>query len=69
MMKDMGDHNNLPNCIKILQLRRLNEQSQPLEQLDEVIEEIQKLMLESARTTSKEKLRRKEATTAVAAQK
>jgi hypothetical protein len=34
----MGDHCDLPICRKILQLRRLHEQSQPLEQLDEVIE-------------------------------
>jgi hypothetical protein len=36
----MGDHGDLPNCRKFLQLRRLQKQSQPLEQLDEVIEEI-----------------------------
>jgi hypothetical protein len=36
----MGDHSDLPNCRKFLQLRRLHEQSQPLEQLDEVIEKI-----------------------------
>jgi hypothetical protein len=28
---DMGDHSDLPNCRKVLQLRRLHEQSQPLE--------------------------------------
>jgi hypothetical protein len=53
----MGDHSDLPNCRKFLQLRRLHEQSQPLEQLDEVIEEIRELMLGSAETVSKEKLR------------
>jgi hypothetical protein len=58
----MGDHDDLPNCRKKLQLRRLHEQSQPLEQLDEVIEEIREMMLGSAETVSKEKLsRRKEA--------
>jgi hypothetical protein len=36
----MGDHSDLPNGQKFLQLRRLQQQSQPLEQLDEVIEEI-----------------------------
>jgi hypothetical protein len=36
----MGDHDDLPNGQKFLQLRRLHEQDQPLEQLDEVIEEI-----------------------------
>jgi hypothetical protein len=57
----MGDHSDLPNGKKILQLRRLQKQSQPLEQLDEVIEEIRELMLKSIGTASKEQLgRRKE---------
>jgi ribosomal protein L12E/L44/L45/RPP1/RPP2 len=43
-----------------LQLRRLHEQSQPLEQLDEVIEKIRRLMVESAETASKERLREEE---------
>jgi hypothetical protein len=34
----MGDHDDLPICRKKLQQRRLHEQSQPLEQLDEMIE-------------------------------
>jgi hypothetical protein len=55
----MGDHNDLPNCKKFLQLGRLHEQSQPLEQLDEVIEMIRKLMIRSTETISKEKLSRK----------
>jgi hypothetical protein len=38
--EDMGDHSDLPMCRKFLQLRRLHEQSQPLEQLDEVIQAI-----------------------------
>jgi hypothetical protein len=60
--ESMGDHDDLPNCRKFLQLGRLHEQGQPLEQLDEVIEEIRELMLGSAETISKEKLsRRKEA--------
>jgi hypothetical protein len=54
----MGDHSDLPNCRKFLQLRRLHEQSQPLEQLDEVIEEIRELMIRSAETASEEKLSR-----------
>jgi hypothetical protein len=62
-----GDHSDLPNCRKILQLRRLHEQIQPLEQLDEVIEEIRELMMRSAETTNKEKLGRREATTTAAA--
>jgi hypothetical protein len=36
-----------------LQLRRLHEQNQPLEQLDEVIKEIMELMLKSADTASR----------------
>jgi hypothetical protein len=50
----MGDHDDLPNFKQIFQLRRLNEQSQPLEQFDEVIEEIRQLMTKSARTASEE---------------
>jgi hypothetical protein len=57
----MGDHGDLLMCQNFLQLRRLHEQNQPLEQLDEVIEEIKKLMLGSARTANKERLSRKEA--------
>jgi hypothetical protein len=63
----MGDHSDLPMSQKNLQLRRLQEQGQPLEQLDAVIEEIRRLMLRLAETASKERLsRRKEeaATTA-----
>ena len=41
----MGDHGDLPMCQKNLQLRRLHEQSQPMEQLDEVIEEIIEMMI------------------------
>jgi hypothetical protein len=36
----MGDHSDLPMCQMFLQLRRLQEQDQPREKLDEVIEEI-----------------------------
>jgi hypothetical protein len=43
-----------------LQLRRLQKQDQPLEQLDQVIEDIRRLMLESAETASEERLGRKE---------
>jgi hypothetical protein len=52
----MGDHSDLPNGQKFLQLRRLQQQNQPLEQLDEVIMEIMELMLKSADTASKEQL-------------
>ena len=64
----MGDHSDLPNWKKNLQLRRLHEQSQPLELLDEVIEIIREMMIRSTDTTSEEKLGRKVATT-VAQQK
>jgi hypothetical protein len=56
----MGDQGDLLMCQKFLQLRRLHEQSQPFEQLDAVIEEIRKLMLDLARTASEEQLSRKE---------
>jgi hypothetical protein len=60
----MGDHSDLPNSRKFLQLRRLQEQGQPWEQLDAVIDEIRKLMLGSARTTSEKRLGREEEATA-----
>jgi hypothetical protein len=41
----MADHNDLLMCQKILQLRRLQKQSQPWEKLDAVIEEIMELMI------------------------
>jgi hypothetical protein len=64
----MGDHSDLPMCRKFLQLRRLHEQGQPLEQLDEVIDMIRELMIRSAETVSKERLsRRKEAAAAAEA--
>jgi hypothetical protein len=62
----MGDPEDLLMCQKFLQLRRLHEQSQPWEQLDEVIEEIRRLMLGSAETSSKERLGRREAAAAAA---
>jgi hypothetical protein len=57
--ESMGDHSDLPKCKNFLLSGRLHEQGQPLEQLDAVIEEIRRLMIRSARTTSKEKLSRK----------
>jgi hypothetical protein len=60
----MGDPNNLPMCQKILKLGRLQKQSQPLEELDEVIEEIRRLMSRSAETASEERLGRREAAAA-----
>jgi hypothetical protein len=62
----MGDHDDLPNCRKFLQLGRLHEQNQPLEQLDEVIEMIRELMIRSAETANKEKLSREEEEATVA---
>jgi hypothetical protein len=44
----MGDHDDLPICREEMHLRRLHIQSQPLEQLDAVIEEIRNLMFMSA---------------------
>jgi hypothetical protein len=38
--KGTGDHDDLPNFMKNFQLRKLHEQSQPLDQLDKVVEEI-----------------------------
>jgi hypothetical protein len=43
-----------------MQQRRLHKKSQPLEQLDEVIEEIRKLMLRSAEAVNKGELNRGE---------
>jgi hypothetical protein len=43
-----------------VQQRRLHKKSQPLEQLDRVIEEIRKLMLRSAEAVNKEELNRRE---------
>jgi hypothetical protein len=60
----MGDRGDLLMCQKFLQLRRLQEQGQPLEQLDEVIEEIMELMLKSADTASRERLSRRVAAAA-----
>jgi hypothetical protein len=60
----MGDHDDLPMCQKNLQLRRLHEQDQPWEQLDEVIKEIMELMIRSAETSSKEQLSRRKAAAA-----
>jgi hypothetical protein len=66
----VGDHDDLPNGQKFLQLRRLQKQDQPREQLDEVIEEIMELMVKTADTASKERpSRRKEAATTAAQRK
>jgi hypothetical protein len=43
-----------------VQQRRLHKKSQPLEQLDRVIEEIRKLMLRSAEAVNKGEMNRRE---------
>ena len=67
----MGDHSDLPNYRKFLQPRRLHEQSQPLEKLDEVIEMIRELMIRLAENSSEDKLSREveEVATTTTAQK
>jgi hypothetical protein len=56
-----GDRADLPIEKKKVQQRRLHTKSQPLERLDEVIEHIRRMMLSSAaKTTSNEKLSRRE---------
>jgi hypothetical protein len=44
---DRGDLVDLPICREEVQWSRLQKESQPWEQLDEVIEEIRRLMLSS----------------------
>jgi hypothetical protein len=58
----MGDQDDLPfDQQKKVQQRRLHKESQPVDKLDRVIEEIRRLMLRSAQeVVSKEKLDRKE---------
>jgi hypothetical protein len=51
----MGDQDDLPTDKEELQPRRLHKKSQPLEQLDRVIEEIRKLMLRSAARSSQQR--------------
>jgi hypothetical protein len=69
----MGDRVDLPTDKdgkeKEVQQRRLHKESQPLEQLDRVIEEIMKLMLRSAEAVSKGKLNRGEPTIAAGKKK
>jgi hypothetical protein len=57
--ENMGDHYDLPNCRKFLQLGRLQKQDQPLEPLDAVMKEISRLMIRSARSASEEGLSKK----------
>jgi hypothetical protein len=60
----MGDRDDLPNGQKFLQLGRPQKLNQPLEQLDEAIKDIRRLMLRSAQTTSEEQLGRRKAAAA-----
>jgi hypothetical protein len=53
----MGDQDDLPFEEEVQQ-RRLHKKSQPLEQLDRVIEEIRRLMLRLEEAVSKGKLNR-----------
>jgi hypothetical protein len=57
--ENMGDHDDLPNCRKFLQLGRLQKQDQPLEPLDAVIKEISRLMIRLERSASEERLSKK----------
>jgi hypothetical protein len=63
----MGDHDDIPTDEEV-QPRRLHEESQPLEQLDEVIEEIRRLMIQSVEVVSNKKLSRREAARAAGQQ-
>jgi hypothetical protein len=54
--ESMGDHDDLTNWRKFLQLGRLQKQDQPLKQLDEVI---RRLMLRSVETASEGQLIRR----------
>jgi hypothetical protein len=56
----MGDLVDLPICREEVQWSRLQKESQPWEQLDEIIEEIRRLMIRSAEAVSKGKLSRGE---------
>jgi hypothetical protein len=56
----MGDLVDLPICREEVQWSRLQKESQPWEQLDEIIEEIRRLMIRSAEAVSEEKLSRGE---------
>jgi hypothetical protein len=54
----MGDLVDLPICREEVQWSRLQKESQPWEKLDEIIEEIIKLMIKSIEAVSKGKLSR-----------
>jgi hypothetical protein len=56
----MGDLVDLPICREVVQWSKLQKESQSWEQLDEIIEEIRRLMIRSAEVVSKAKLDRGE---------
>jgi hypothetical protein len=60
-----GDQVNPPTNKEELQLRRLHKESQPMEQLDRVIEELRKMMLRSAEVFRKGEINRGESTIAI----
>jgi hypothetical protein len=64
----MGDLVDLPICREEVQWRRLHTKGQPWEQLNEVIEEIKRLMIISAEAVNKGKLNTGEPTIATGQQ-
>jgi hypothetical protein len=62
---DMGYHYDLPIYQKKVQQRRLHGHRQPLQKLDEVVEDIRRLMLRSVDTASRERMGKEEATVAI----
>jgi hypothetical protein len=65
----MGDLVDLPICREEVQWSRTKKESQPWEQLDEIIEEIRRLMIRSAEATNKGNLSRGEPAIAAGKQK
>jgi hypothetical protein len=55
----MGDRDDLPICREEVQRSRLKKESQPWEQLDEMIEEIRRLMIRSIEAVNKGNLNNK----------
>jgi hypothetical protein len=55
----LGDRDDLPICREEVQRSRLKKESQPWEQLDEIIEEIRRLMIRSIEAVNKGNLNNK----------
>jgi hypothetical protein len=55
----LGDRDDLPICREEVQRSRLQKESQPWEKLDEIIEEIRRLMIRSIEAVNKGKLNNK----------